>query len=900
MVSIEALPQDLLIKVPCGVDYDDLKRLFIVSKTFREAAMIAKRMHLDYITPTKIPCQEFEAPNAPKKSRAARSRLNNNREDMKPNNLLIGPPGQLKLADFGMARIYAEFMEKELDGDHEVVVEISSPEQTSNTNDANGNGKVDAAAEGIEKQESGSYSFKKFLQIDPPPALPATMLQAAPVNIDPGLRSRKKVPSFTSSSTLEIPKADPVAALKVEDDTGKRSLASSPYPKPKSRLIEPAIPNNWKMENDKVKSGSPSQETKTPIVSTPITPTTTQTEEDDDDDVYYTKLLQAKQTVKKSKKKKVLFFIEFSIFVCVSVVLVLSLTVDKLVNSDIWSLKLWKWCVLVLAIFCGRLFSEWFTNAIVFLIEKEYMLKKKVLYFLYSLQKSVQVFIWLGLILLTWGLLINHGVRRSRNTSKVLNYITRGIASTLVGSGAWVIKTLLVKLLASSFHVKLFFDRIQENIFHQYVLQTLSGPPLMEDTESLPSRQLNFRSEAGTQKKEKVIDVKKLQKMKKGKVSAWTMKGLIKVVRKSGFSTLTKTLDETEDNSEQYEQKEGNITCEWEAQNAGRAIFLNVAKHKKYIEEDDLLRFMTIDDVKKVLPLFEGAVETGKIKKKSFNNWVVNVYKERKYLALSLNDTKTAIEELNKLVSGLTLLLGVFMFGTSAKTAFEAIIFVFIMHPFDVGDRCVVDGVQLVVEEVNILTTIFLRYDNEKIFYPNAILATKAISNFNRSPEMGDSIEFDLDVSTSIEKILALKDKIKAKQGMKVDVLGTDNEGRMSHLTYQPTSTCKCLPARDTLKDVPSKHKWYIESKPQLWRPNHSVRVREIENVNKMKMSLYVTHTINFQNHEEKSDRKSNLVLELKNIFEQLDIQYHLLPQEVLIRYVGSASPPATTATRLS
>nr|GEV56199.1 mechanosensitive ion channel protein 10-like [Tanacetum cinerariifolium] len=93
---------------------------------------------------------------------------------------------------------------------------------------------------------------------------------------------------------------------------------------------------------------------------------------------------------------------------------------------------------------------------------------------------------------------------------------------------------------------------------------------------------------------------------------------------------------------------------------------------------------------------------------------MVNVYKERKYLALSLNETKTAIEELNNLISGLTLLLVVFMFGTSAKTAYEAIIFMFIMHPFDVGDRCVVDGVQLVVEEVNILTTIFLRYDNEK------------------------------------------------------------------------------------------------------------------------------------------------------------------------------------------
>lgn len=99
----------------------------------------------------------------------------------------------------------------------------------------------------------------------------------------------------------------------------------------------------------------------------------------------------------------------------------------------------------------------------------------------------------------------------------------------------------------------------------------------------------------------------------------------------------------------------------------------------------------------------------------------MNVYLERKSLAHSLNDTKTAVEELNKLASVIVLivslivgllmmgflttqilvfissqlLLVVFMFGNSAKTAFEAIIFVFVMHPFDVGDRCVVDGVQV-------------------------------------------------------------------------------------------------------------------------------------------------------------------------------------------------------------
>ncbi|GJY60322.1 RNA-directed DNA polymerase, eukaryota, reverse transcriptase zinc-binding domain protein [Tanacetum coccineum] len=85
---LEALPQDVLIKVLCGVEHDDLKRLFHVSKPIREAAMIAKKLHFEYSTPKKIPAfrcsvdqsslefDEIEAPNAPRQLRVARSRLN--------------------------------------------------------------------------------------------------------------------------------------------------------------------------------------------------------------------------------------------------------------------------------------------------------------------------------------------------------------------------------------------------------------------------------------------------------------------------------------------------------------------------------------------------------------------------------------------------------------------------------------------------------------------------------------------------------------------------------------------------------------------------------------------------------------------------------------------------------
>lgn len=66
----------------------------------------------------------------------------------------------------------------------------------------------------------------------------------------------------------------------------------------------------------------------------------------------------------------------------------------------------------------------------------------------------------------------------------------------------------------------------------------------------------------------------------------------------------------------------------------------------------------------------------------------------------------------------------------------------------------------MVVEEMNILTTIFLRYDNQKITYPNSVLATKPIGNFYRSPDMGESIDFCVHVATPVEKLAIMRERI--------------------------------------------------------------------------------------------------------------------------------------------
>ncbi|XP_068669269.1 F-box protein SKIP27-like isoform X2 [Aristolochia californica] len=86
---LEALPQDVLVRVLCGVNHDDLKQLFKVSKTIKEAALIAKQWHFAFSTPRKIPgvrtfidsedgdkFDNLETPEAPKQQRTSRFQLN--------------------------------------------------------------------------------------------------------------------------------------------------------------------------------------------------------------------------------------------------------------------------------------------------------------------------------------------------------------------------------------------------------------------------------------------------------------------------------------------------------------------------------------------------------------------------------------------------------------------------------------------------------------------------------------------------------------------------------------------------------------------------------------------------------------------------------------------------------
>ncbi|KAK9903767.1 hypothetical protein M0R45_000944 [Rubus argutus] len=155
----------------------------------------------------------------------------------------------------------------------------------------------------------------------------------------------------------------------------------------------------------------------------------------------YKKVLFRRIKPRKVKKK---MLSEWIVFLCILGCLVASLTVQKLENLQFWAVETWKWCVLVLAIFRGMFVANLFMHFIVFVIETNLLLRKKVLIYVHKMKKSVEVFMWLGMVLLTWLLLFNSGIERSKTSTKILDYVMWTLVSGLIGGISMVVENSLV------------------------------------------------------------------------------------------------------------------------------------------------------------------------------------------------------------------------------------------------------------------------------------------------------------------------------------------------------------------------------------------------------------------------------------------------------------------------
>ncbi|KAL4737018.1 Mechanosensitive ion channel-domain-containing protein [Aspergillus similis] len=115
------------------------------------------------------------------------------------------------------------------------------------------------------------------------------------------------------------------------------------------------------------------------------------------------------------------------------------------------------------------------------------------------------------------------------------------------------------------------------------------------------------------------------------------------------------------------------------------------------------------------------------------------------------------------IAAGATSLLSLsFVFATTAQEVLGSCIFLFVKHPFDIGDRVEIDSKPYIVQRISLLYSVFRNVnDNRVTQIPNVVLNTVWIDNYSRSSAMQEKLTIEVNIDTTTEEIHALKDEIE-------------------------------------------------------------------------------------------------------------------------------------------
>jgi len=245
----------------------------------------------------------------------------------------------------------------------------------------------------------------------------------------------------------------------------------------------------------------------------------------------------------------------------------------------------------------------------------------------------------------------------------------------------------------------------------------------------------------------------------------------------------------------------------------------------------------------------------GDITKKEMREAVQRIYRERKALIAGLKDADSVVSKLDAILVVLALFCFLFIcllifnkhdtlaslvpvssfivgfsfiFGHSAQTLFESLIFIFSTHVFDVGDLVMIDDQVLFVREFGLFSTTFRRVDGQEIIAPNSLLASsKIVHNLRRSNSMWESTNLQVAYDTPLEAVETLKSRLQA----------------------------------------------YVTQNNRDWS-NVAVNIDKMDYQNAVTLVIAMEHRPNWQDWGGRWGRRTSFMRYLKGVLEELDITY--------------------------
>ncbi|KAF8893315.1 Mechanosensitive ion channel-domain-containing protein [Infundibulicybe gibba] len=394
-----------------------------------------------------------------------------------------------------------------------------------------------------------------------------------------------------------------------------------------------------------------------------------------------------------------------------------------------------------------------------------------------ALHRYIALFGWTLTIWAAWNPLIDTKQKNAGDKSiKIIDTIGKLLFAFFLCAAALLFEKFSIQWIAGKFHERSYAERIADQKFAVRSLVTL-----YKNSSDIPGRSDTMRSERAM-KGMSVNPKRFFKRLRQGvRVAATTTTTAFGNVASeiAGSSVL-------QPNSPQAMVKTALESAN-KSRLLARRLFYSFAKPgEDYIFVEDIARFFPQgDEADHVFGLFDKD-SNGDASRDEVEMACLEFHREQLSIENSMRDLDSAVGRLDNIlmslyvvVAGLiiavaleaqlvtlvtgagTLILGLsWLIGGSLQEVLTSIIFLFVKHPFDVGDRINLAKDSYTVKEIRLLSTIFIDSNGALVQAPNTVLNGMFIQNIRRSPQMSETFTFDVSYKTTFENLEHLRDKM--------------------------------------------------------------------------------------------------------------------------------------------
>ncbi|KAH8887373.1 hypothetical protein GQ53DRAFT_749851 [Thozetella sp. PMI_491] len=414
-----------------------------------------------------------------------------------------------------------------------------------------------------------------------------------------------------------------------------------------------------------------------------------------------------------------------------------------------------------------------------------------------TLEFPTALFLWMLAVLVSYSPILNdHRVSSDPNGNIPdmywLDVVYKIVIAFFVLFTLNFVEKILIQWIATSFHLRTYSHRIQENKVHQDFLVALysyARSNLEEKDPVWDSAGQGLSSGARTPLK--AFQNNARQALSKVGDAAARMAGDFTGRKILKGNHPRKVVNELLRNSASSQ------TLAWRDNTVAACSYRCFVKDGRdtIVNEDVHPAFSSPEEAEVCFSVFDKDLN-GDVTMEELELVCNEIHLEKKAIAASLKDLDSVIEKLDKvfvfiifviviivfvsilsnsaaaaLTSTGTVILGLsWLLQATAQEFLQSIIFVFVKHPFDVGDRVTVygnvgtlmRGDDYYVKEISLLYTEFKKMEGHVVQAPNYLLNTLFILNQRRSQGLANPVELVLRFGTSEMQIEELRQRMLA------------------------------------------------------------------------------------------------------------------------------------------